>query len=140
MIFKERFNELLKNVNIVDLAKNLQLNSISSIYKWKKGEDLPRINNLIAIANYFNCSIDYLLGRTDDFEKYNNKKIVSFDIQLNKILKEKHITKYKLIKENNFTKGHIFSWFNKKAYPSTENALKLADYLGVSIDYLVGRI
>lgn len=29
------------------------------------GKSLPSVENLVKIANYFNCSTDYLLGLTD---------------------------------------------------------------------------
>lgn len=37
--------------------------SSGSVTGWKGGK-LPRIEALVAIADYFHCSIDYLLGRT----------------------------------------------------------------------------
>lgn len=142
MKFSERLNELITEFNLTpnDLVEKLNLENLSTIYVWKSGKSLPRIESLISMANYFNCSIDYLLGRTDNFEKFVCENIIPFDIQLNKILKEKNITKYKLMKNCNFTKGHLNSWFNLKSYPSPSNAIKLADYLGVSVDYLLGRI
>lgn len=33
---------------------------------WKNGDKLPGAENLIALANYFGISIDYLLGRTEE--------------------------------------------------------------------------
>ena len=36
------------------------------------GKSLPSVENLVKIANYFNCSTDYLLGLTD--KKSNLKK------------------------------------------------------------------
>ena len=38
----------------------------SAITEWKKGKAKPSVDALIKIANYFNVSIDYLLGRTDN--------------------------------------------------------------------------
>jgi bacteriophage CI repressor helix-turn-helix domain len=35
-------------------------------YEWKRRGTIPSLENLIAIAQYFDVSIDYLLGRTDD--------------------------------------------------------------------------
>ncbi len=142
MNFSERLNELMAESNLTpsDLIKKLNLENLSTIYVWKSGKSLPRVENLISLANLFDCSLDYLLGRTNNYEKISCKKVVPFDIQLNKILKNKNITKYKLMKNCNFTKGHINSWFNLKSYPTPDNTIKLADFLGVSADYLVGRI
>lgn len=142
MKFGERLSELMNEFNYTPLyfKEKLNLPHLSTFYVWKNGKSLPRIEHLINMANLFNCSIDFLLCRTDNFEKFLCKKLVPFNVQLEHILIEKNLTKNKLIKDCGFTKGHIYSWFNKKSYPSTYNAIKLADYLGVSVDYLVGRV
>ena len=36
--------------------------------EYKNGVKLPSIQNLIKIADYFDCSVDYLLGRVDSPE------------------------------------------------------------------------
>jgi len=42
---------------------NMNQNSIS---RYENGEREADYGTLIAIADYFNVSVDYLLGRTDD--------------------------------------------------------------------------
>ena len=36
-----------------------------SIYSYEKGRACPEMKGLIGLADYFNVSIDYLVGRTD---------------------------------------------------------------------------
>ena len=49
-----------------------------TIGKWERGDFEPDITNLTALANYFECSIDYLVGREDDFGNITvNKSITS---------------------------------------------------------------
>lgn len=48
-----------------ELAEKLGYRSKTSIAHIENGRDLPR-SMLVNLADYFNCSIDYLLGRTDD--------------------------------------------------------------------------
>ena len=38
----------------------------ATITNWEKGNRFPKDDVLIKIADYFDCSLDYLLGRTDD--------------------------------------------------------------------------
>ena len=38
----------------------------NSIYEWIRTGGLPSLDYLKALATYFNVSVDYLLGRTDD--------------------------------------------------------------------------
>ena len=37
-----------------------------SIYSYEKGRAFPDMRGLIALADYFNVSMDYLAGRTDN--------------------------------------------------------------------------
>ena len=39
-----------------------------SIYSYEKGRACPEMKGLIALANYFGVSMDYLAGRTDNPE------------------------------------------------------------------------
>lgn len=43
----------------------------NSIYEWMRTGCLPSLEYIKPIAKYFNVSIDYLLGRTDDRTPYN---------------------------------------------------------------------
>ena len=42
--------------------------STGNISDWKSGRSKPTAEALILVADFFNCSIDYLLGRTDNPE------------------------------------------------------------------------
>ena len=39
-----------------------------SVYSYEKGLNYPEVRGLIALADYFGVSIDYLVGRTDNPE------------------------------------------------------------------------
>ena len=137
-ILKDLIDE--NNLTINNFANELNMKNSSIVYGWLKGYYMPKLDKLNEIANLFNCSIDYLLGRTDDFETVKPQNIKPLYENLTKILKEKQITRYKLKKDKVISNGLDYSIFNCKYTPNVETILKLADYLGVSIDYLVGRI
>ena len=61
-----RLNELrkAKGISQLKLAMDLNMNQ-NTISRYENGEREPGINELIRIADYFNVSVDYLLGRTD---------------------------------------------------------------------------
>lgn len=40
--------------------------SQSCISNWRDGKIVPSVDKLVVLANYLDCSLDYLLGRTDD--------------------------------------------------------------------------
>ncbi len=97
----------------------------------------PRI--IIRIADYFNVSIKYLLGTSDD-EYFNKAKVKSdFKTRFDFLCKEKNITHYKVSKDLHFDQSYITRWLNKNYLPSFELLELLSDYFKVSIDYLLGR-
>lgn len=58
----------------------------------------------------------------------------------NQILQSKNITAYKLSQETGITQGMISYWKKGDRLPSAECLVVLADYFGVSVDYLLGNI
>lgn len=69
-IFSERLKQLRlsKNLKQSDMAILFNL-STRGYQKWEaKNPIFPSAENLIILADYFNVSIDYLVGRTDNPE------------------------------------------------------------------------
>ncbi len=66
-MFTERFNEYMSRMQLTayKVAKNTAI-SQGLMNEYKNGLKLPTIQNLIKIADYLDCSVDYLLGRTDN--------------------------------------------------------------------------
>ena len=67
-----RLKELRKSRKIsqVKLAMDLNMNQ-NTISRYETGEREPGVTELILLADYFDVSLDYLLGRTD--EKKRNR-------------------------------------------------------------------
>lgn len=63
-----------KGITQSKLAENTSI-STGNISDWKKGKSMPSAIKLDELATYFNCSVDYLLGRTDNPNGYNNNQI-----------------------------------------------------------------
>ena len=65
-MFWERFYKLCEKAGVKPnpLGKNLGISS-GVITKWKNG-GTPNGETLTKIADYLDCSVDYLLGRTDN--------------------------------------------------------------------------
>ncbi|MBO5746626.1 MAG: helix-turn-helix transcriptional regulator [Clostridia bacterium] len=67
MNFATRLKELRKSKKITQLMLALELKTNqNTISRYETGEREPGINEIIAIANYFNVSVDYLLGVTNN--------------------------------------------------------------------------
>ena len=68
MGYSERIKDLRteKGLTQKELASQLQL-SANSICEWEKGRCSPGIEHLIQLSKIFECSIDYIVGNSDDF-------------------------------------------------------------------------
>ena len=52
------------NISLVDVSRDLNFKG-DSVRRWANGQTLPDYGQLIKLADYFNVSVDYLLGRTE---------------------------------------------------------------------------
>lgn len=66
-IFGDRLRYLRESKELMskDFAKHMNVEP-STVTNWEKGNRFPKEDVLIALADYFNVSSDYLLGRTDN--------------------------------------------------------------------------
>jgi len=58
---------------------------------------------------------------------------------LENLLKEKGITAHKMCMDLGFSKDAVFNWRKRGTIPSGETLQKVADYFGVTTDFLLGR-
>lgn len=70
--FSERIKELRseKGLSLRDTEKELKAKGINidftSISKYERGEREPSVSDAGKLADYYNVSVDYLVGTTDD--------------------------------------------------------------------------
>lgn len=62
---KLRALRIQKNVTQKEIATNINVSPIS-LQRFEYGTVRPSLDTLIALADYFNVSLDYLVGRSDD--------------------------------------------------------------------------
>lgn len=55
------------------------------------------------------------------------------------LLNKKGITKSKFLNELNLGKNSFINWESRDSLPNGNTLVAIADYFGVSLDYLVGR-
>lgn len=140
MEFVERLKELMMigGYNQVSLGKltGIQHTNLSDFLSAKH---LPSYDNLLKLSAAFNCTIEYLLGRTDFSEEKLHPPYV-FSLRLRQILKDNNISQEKLKRDLKISGSVLFKWLSGKNKPSTESLVRLADYFDCSIDYLIGTI
>ena len=65
-LFMQRLKELRleKEMSQQELGKIVNMSKMA-ISHWEKGNSEPSISQLITLSNFFDISIDYLVGKTD---------------------------------------------------------------------------
>lgn len=134
-IFAEYFAQTGLNVNSFATRFNI---SEKKIYYWLNGTYLPTIKNYILMADIFQCSVDYLIGITEDKTFVKSDNPIPFLVRFKQLLQEKGCTKYSLAKECKIGNSAVSKW-SKGKIPNLENIVKLADYFGCPVEYLIGR-
>lgn len=52
--------ELRKKANLTvnDIKEALEFTTVNAVYKWQRGQTLPTLDNLVALAALFGCTIN----------------------------------------------------------------------------------
>ncbi|MCI6026302.1 MAG: helix-turn-helix transcriptional regulator [Oscillospiraceae bacterium] len=56
-----------------------------------------------------------------------------------KLLEQKGVTPYQVYKATGVAQSSLSDWKNGKSKPKYEKMVKIADYFGVTVDYLLGK-
>lgn len=136
---RERLNELIEYSGKTEkeLSKALGT-SCGVISKWRRGDIDPKLRSVIKLADFFECSLEYMCGKTEYDTYYERKDVERFGERLPKVLKACNKTAYRLIKDTRITSAQYAHW-RKGIEPLLSSAEEIAEYLGITLDYLVGR-
>lgn len=108
---RKQFGDRLKELRICneltqeELAKHFNTGK-SSISNYEKNTRLPDANTIEKYADYFNVSVDYILGKTD----IKNKDIMEKDLEkINKFMEDnkEYFDIMKKIKDNNIDLSEV---------------------------------
>lgn len=129
-----------KNINLKQLAELVNIQD-SLLYKYDNGKSLPTIKNIVKLANFFDCSVNYFVGLTDKPKNItfcNNYNKTLFYPRYSELLDKNNTTHYLLSKKLKFSMSSLRNWKNG-GIPYLDTLCKLAQFFDVSVDYLIGR-
>lgn len=137
--FQERLQDLLieKSMSRLQLAKKINANP-ETINGYFNDNLYPEIKIAKRIADTFDCSLDYLLGVSENFNN-KDKNNLSFIDTVKKLLKENHKSVEKAMKEMNINESTYYRW-QTGSVPHTSVLITLANYFDVSVDYLASSL
>lgn len=134
--FGQRFKKLRQEKNLTQekLAEKFFLNK-SSISRYEQNKQLPEIDLLEKIADFFDVSVDYLLGRVE----INSTQSTEFAHRLKQLRKDSKLTQEELSNKLSSSRSTIAGYETERKEPDYETLKKIADFFDVSVDYLLGR-
>lgn len=137
--FQERLQELImdNNLNRLQLSKILKISS-TTINGYFNNNYYPQINIALEMARYFNCSLDYLFGLSDEM-KNNNSNTNEFINNFKFLIEQKNLSIAKCLKQLKMSEYNYYRWKNGQ-FPKTNNLIDIAKYFDISIDWLIGNV
>lgn len=124
-----------------DIAKLLNITQ-QTYSLWENGTKIIPLKHLNSLCNYYNVSMDYVLGLSnvrqyDIINSVIDKKIIG--IKLKEFRKEKNITQEELANILNTTHSTISAYESGKTTILTAFAYEICKRYNISMDYLCGR-
>ncbi|MDE7082485.1 MAG: helix-turn-helix domain-containing protein [Clostridia bacterium] len=99
----------------------------------------PSVANLVKLADYFNCTTDYLLGRENENYPTSFKPCPPFSEQLMVLKKHFNCTWWHFYKTAHISSSRFYEWKNGKRTPTLDCIIFLADGFGCTVDFIIGR-
>lgn len=145
----EKFHEKLK---VLRKKKGLTQQEVADlvhvdrvrITNWENGKREPNFENLSMLACIFDVSIDFLLSENleiskETYLKLKEEKKNLFSVRLKELRLQHGFSQEELAEKIGIKRNSYSDWENGKCKPNYEKLEKLADFFGVSLDWLFGR-
>lgn len=107
--------------------------SSGSVTAWKQGR-VPKYQTLEVIAKHFGVSVEYLL------KEQENKPSGNFAFKENfiRLCNERHLAPTAVCKAVGLSNA-VFTAWDENSVPRQTTLIRIADYFGVTVDYLLGK-
>ena len=103
--------------------------SSASFSQWNTGAHKPTIKKLKDAADVLGTSVEYLL--------YGEESSAQFVARINALLAKKDIAKAEFYEKCGVTSASFSQWNTGKSKPRLKNIERIANFLGVSSEYLL---
>lgn len=100
---------------------------------------LPSVKTLVKIADFLQCSLNYLLGEEEQTLFVPSQAGENFYVRLKGLAEERQMKLSALSRFMSFAPNSVYEWIRTKSLPSLDYLLEIADFFDVSMDYLLGR-
>ena len=138
--FVENLNDLLieNSLDAKTLSNNLGMGN-ATITRYLNKDRVPTIKCLVKIADYFNCSTDYLLGLEDEIYPQTFQSCPPFAERVTFLLNYYKCSSYHIYHNAGIPQVRYYSWKNGVSVPTVDNVIKIAKLFDCSVDFVIGR-
>lgn len=138
--FSERLEGLMseRNLNGKTLAQNVGI-SATCISHYLLDKHIPTVEHLVMLADYFNRSTDFLLGREEENLNLTFKTCPPFSEQIKFLKNFFKRTAYSIYNGTEVSKTCYYGWLSGKRQPTLENIVRLAGIFDCRVDFILGR-
>lgn len=133
---KEQMFEYDESMKSEHLALKLGVTG-ATVRSWVNREKELSLENAVRLADFFRCNLDYLIGKKP-YERVQPRSLPPFYRRLRAVMEEKNVTRSAMTKRKVLVDSFFTNWANGQK-PRLSTVCTVADYLNVSLDYLVGR-
>ena len=138
--FVERLNEMMDyaNLNAPALTKIIGCGHYT-IERYLTGQS-PSLDIVVKLADYFQCSTDFLLGLADDYVTETYLPVPPFSERLPQLLSHFKITAYRLQKLTGIAESAMDFWKKGIRTPTLDSIIRIAKALDCPVDFVIGRV
>ena len=138
--FSERLSELMqdKGVNAPKLAEEVGCKR-NTINRYLEGVFAPSLNAAVKLADYFGCTLDFLLALDDENRAEKFAPCPPFAERVAFMFEHFKKKKSELRDEKKIPESAIYNWLRGETTPSADNVALIAEFFGCTVDFLVGR-
>ena len=123
-----------------DIANELNISG-KNYSDWERGvTDIP-LEKSNELANYYDCSLNYLFGLSN-IKTINERKNINLELLSQRLLdtrKERNLTQSELSKDVGYHQRTYAHYENGSRIPTSFKVFYIALYYNISLDYLVGK-
>ena len=143
IMISERLKDIREDASLTQSEMAEILKTTQTNYsRWETEREFIPLKKLSLLCNYFDVTMDYVIGLTRTSSSHNNKYRLSSKTigkQIKILRYEKNITQTDLADVLNTSQSTISAYENGKTILLTAFALQIVKNYKVSLDWLCGR-
>lgn len=136
----ENLNYLISEREITgkQLARELGLTE-ATLSRYRKGVNTPSISNILKFADYFNCSVDYLIGDEEENAKLTFKVSPPVSERMAQLPALFNMSAYAFCRAVKISETAFYDWKSANKEPNIYSIIKIAKHFDRRVDFILGR-